>query len=54
MTEQWSDVAPRYVGLKGWFWQLPYLTPTYEFMAVYLSFRIITLQDAKDILDAAW
>jgi len=54
MIENWSDVSPRYYGLKGWFWHLPYLLPTHEFMAVYLAFGLIALQDAKDILDAAW
>lgn len=54
MTEDWSDVAPRYWGLKGWFWHLPYLSPTHEFMAYYVAFGLIDLDIARDLLDDKW
>ena len=55
MIDDWATVVgPKYMSLKGWFWHLPYMSPTYEFMACYVAFGILALDDARDIIDAAW
>ena len=54
MTESWSDVRLRYQSLKGWFWHLVYLPPTCEFLAAYCYFRILTVDDARLIIDDVW
>lgn len=55
MTEDWPTVvAPKYMSMKGWFWHLPYQSPTHEFMAVFVAWGILALDDARDIIDAEW
>lgn len=55
MIEDWSTVvSPKYTSLKGWYWHLPYHSPTHEFIAVYVAWAILALDDARDIIDAAW
>lgn len=54
MTESWADVQLRYRSLKGWYWQLPYLPPTCEFLAAYWYFGLLAIEDARDIIRAVW
>lgn len=54
MTESWSTVRARYLGLKGWWWHIIYLPPSCEYLAAYVIMGALDTDDARDIIRAVW